>query len=91
VFLARQHIALRKLPFVAKLVHSLLVVAENAECQEIQFTARPLPRVAPQLGGSGAGRGRERERQKREMRPTSSPLFGRNPGAIVHFSTSSLT
>ncbi len=34
VFLARQHIVLRKLPFVAKLVHSLLV-AENAECQEI--------------------------------------------------------
>jgi hypothetical protein len=29
VFLARQHVALRKLPFVAKLVHSLLVVAER--------------------------------------------------------------
>ncbi len=60
VFLARQHIALRKLPFVAKLVHSLLVVAENAECQEIQFTAQnesslrePLRRDC--IGPSGLG------------------------------------
>jgi hypothetical protein len=93
VFLARQHIALRKLPFVAKLVHSLLVVAENAECQEIQFTARPLGlrRNWGEAGREGGEGGGERERKKREMRPTSSPLFGRNPGAIVHFSTSSLT
>ena len=94
VFLARQHIALRKLPFVAKLVHSLLV-AENAECQEIQFTARPLGlrRNWGEAGREGGEGERERERlgKKREMRPTSSPLFGRNPGAIVHFSTSSLT
>jgi hypothetical protein len=92
LFLARQHIALRKLPFVAKLVHSLLVVAENAKCQEVKFTARPLGCAA--MGGKRGGkgeRGRERERKKREMRPTSGPPLGRNPGAIVHFSTSSLT
>ena len=92
VFLARQHIALRKLPFVAKLVHSLLVVAENAKCQEAKFTARPLGCAA--MGGKRSGkgeRGRERERKKRELRPASGPPFGRKPGAIVHFSTSSLT
>jgi hypothetical protein len=92
LFLARQHIALRKLPFVAKLVHSLLVVAENAKCQEVKFTARPLGCAA--MGGKRGGkgeRGGERERKKREMRPTSGPPFGQNPGAIVHFSTPSLT
>ena len=90
LFLARQHIALRKLPFVAKLVHSL----------EIKFTAG-LPGLRGNLrrnGGERSGKGkrggeggREREREKREMRPTSGPPFGQNPGAIVHFSTPSLT
>ena len=86
LFLARQHIALRKLPFVAKLVHRL----------EIKFTAG-LPGLRGNLrrnGGEQSGKGKrggERERKKREMRPTSGPPFGQNPGAIVHFSTSSLT
>ena len=79
LFLARQHIALRKLPFVAKLVHSLLAVAENAKCQEVKFTARP-PWVAPQLGGSGAGRGRggkrQRERRGKGGQP-QVPLLGK--------------
>jgi hypothetical protein len=67
LFLARQHIALRKLPFVAKLVHSLLVVAENAKCQEVKFTARPLGCAA--MGGKRSGKGErgggERERERR--------------------------
>ena len=88
LFLARQHIALRKLPFVAKLVHSFGSTT-FAKCQELKFTARP-PGLRRNGGGSGRGRG-EREREKREMRPTSGPPFGQNPGAIVHFSTSSLT
>ena len=69
----------------------VLVLAENAKCQETKFTAG-LPGLR-RNGGSGAGRerGGEREIKKREMRPTSGPPFGQNPGAIVHFSTSSLT
>ena len=63
LFLARQHIALRKLPFVAKLVHSFGSTTFTLGRPEIQFTARP-PWVAPQLGGSGAGRGRGGKRQR---------------------------
>jgi hypothetical protein len=63
LFLARQHIALRKLPFVAKLVHSFGSTTFTLGRPEIKFTARP-PWVAPQLGGSGAGRGRGGKRQR---------------------------
>jgi hypothetical protein len=85
LFLARQHIALRKLPFVAKLVHSFgsIVLAKNAKCQEIKFTAG-LPGLRRNGGGSGAGRGRggEREREKEEGNEADlrSPFWAKSRG-----------
>ncbi len=59
----------------------LLVVAENAKCQEIKFTARPL--VAPQWGRAereGGEGGREREKEEGSEANLGSPFRAKSWG-----------
>ena len=68
LFLARQHIALRKLPFVAKLVHSFGSTTGSTTFTlgrpEIKFSARPLGCAA--IGGEAEREGEEGERDREE-------------------------
>ncbi len=55
LFLARQHIALRKLPFVAKLVHSFGSTTFTLSARKLNL--QPGPWVAPQWGRKRSGKG----------------------------------